>query len=247
MRLLPFVLLATSHLADADCASSELVPAVFTRRDTRLPADGGVLVGFAFTTDLGQVEGRGDPSDVKWTAHDANKVIALTRTALAPGLAVLRPADSVLAFTLTNSHGKDLGSFTHEARHEAARAQLAAPEPKSVKIVPGDPTSSHYAGTVTPTLVVAAAPPPGAVAIIMYNADLATPKPINFTQLADTHDKDTTFEVYRPNTNCGAGAPSDGAVIKGAKLTFAYVDAFGRLSPQSKPIRAIDAGTKNRP
>ncbi len=238
--LLSLVLLASAHLAPeaaASCARMEMKAVLLTNRDTRVPVDGGVLVGYGYTTnseELETTEGR-DPSAVKWTASDAkNRPVALTRTQLAPGLSVLQPADTATSFTLQSSKGKTLKSFTHDGKPDP----LAAPQPKNLEIVEEPSPSLRWERATTVTLVLGIAAPVGAVAVILYNADSATPTAINFTALADTHDKELALTVYTRGGHCGTSTPGTSYITKGSKITMAYVDAFGRLSPQSKSITA---------
>src|SRR5438874_272462 len=98
-RLLPLALLMPfAPAADASCAQTILVPNILTTRDTHLPSDGGVLVGYTSAFQDPEPAGS-DPSDAtKWTATAGKATITLTRTALAPGLSVYRPPASVDAF-----------------------------------------------------------------------------------------------------------------------------------------------------
>ncbi len=229
-HLLVLALLASNPVADASCMRMELNPSLLTRRDTHVPADGGILVGYGFTTSSDELEATNsnDPSDVKWTARDAHKKpIALVHTVLAPGLSVLRPAGTA-AFTLVSSKGKQLGAFTRDGKQGA----LVAPEPKLVETTSSKASNPRWGSTTTVSLTLAAAAPPEAVAIIAYGED---GKPLRFTGLADTHDQDLSLDLSRSDGHCGTSEPRGAGTIAG-KVTFAYVDAFGRLSPQSKPI-----------
>jgi len=77
MRLLALVLLVPfAPSAEATCAQSMLVPDIATTRDTHLPADGGVLVGFTYATSNAEPSGS-DPSEAtRWTATSGKKTIA---------------------------------------------------------------------------------------------------------------------------------------------------------------------------
>jgi hypothetical protein len=218
---------------DASCMRAVFIPELLTRRDTKLPADGGVLVGYGFSTKSEDFEQTGtDPSDVKWTATDAKKTsVRLTRTALAPGLSVYRPATGAMAFTLANAKGKLLATFTHDDK--AAPSALAAPKPRSIAMTGAKQFHSTLA---TATLELTTAPPPEAVAVIVYS-DAKTA--VSFQSLADTHDKDTSLAVFHSGGHCSVNVPGTGVLRKGSKVTFAYVDAFGRLSPQSASFTAI--------
>lgn len=216
-HLLLLALALEARPAAASCMRAELNPLLLTRRDTHLPADGGVLVGYTFTTS--DLERTGpDPSDVKWKT--TAKVV---RTQLAPGLSVYKTDAAAFTFGKTK--------FSHDGK---TAAPTAAPQPKAVRV-----KSEHEVrwSTTTATLTLATAAPPEAIAVIIYDAD--SKKPLMFAGLADTHDKDLSLQIFESGGHCGTNTPPEtGYVSAGSKLVFAYVDAFGRLSPQSKPITA---------
>ena len=82
------------------------------------------------------------------------------------------------------------------------------------------------------TLHLTAAPPADAVAIIAYDAN---GKALLFATLPDTHDKLRDLVIDESGGHCGTPQPPNHSGVAG-KVTFAYVDQFGRLSPQSKAI-----------
>ncbi|HEY6033460.1 MAG TPA: hypothetical protein VIV58_04350 [Kofleriaceae bacterium] len=211
---------------DASCAYVGMTPTVLTRRDTKLPADGGVLVGYDYGNDEDGTHGGTDPSDVKWTATNGKATVALTRTQLAPGLSVYRPPANVSAFELAGKT-KDHGSYTHEAK--SAPVQLPAPAAKAVTT---STTQGFRSMTTTTTLKLSAAAPADAVAIIAYDS---TGAPKMFTTLPDTHDKLLDFAIDTTGGHCGTPKPEGHGALSG-KVTFAYVDAFGRLSAKSAPV-----------
>jgi hypothetical protein len=213
---------------EASCAQASLMPQVLTRRDTKLPADGGVLVGYAYATGADREDSGPDPSDVKWTATAGKAKVTLTRTPLAPGLSVYRPPANVSAFKLANKT-KDHGSYTHEAT--SAPTAMAAPVAKAVTSKSVD---SFRSMTTTVTLKLGTAAPADAVAIIAYDP---AGKALVFAGLPDTHDKVLELELEQSGGHCGTPRPSGEGALAG-KLTFAYVDAFGRLSAKSAPITA---------
>jgi len=216
-HLLLLALVLEARPAAASCMQAELNPLLLTRRDTHVPADGGVLVGYTYVTSDFERTGP-DPSDVKWKA-----TAKVARTQLAPGLSVYKTDAAAFTFGKTK--------FTRDGKTAAI---TAAPQPKAVRV-----KSEHQMrwSSTTATLTLAAAAPPEAVALIVYDAD--SRKPLTYAGLADTHDKDLALEIYEADGHCGVNKPPEsGSVEPGSKLVFAYVDAFGRLSPQSKPITA---------
>lgn len=216
MRHLLLLALLVPTPAGARCARAELAPNLLTTRDTHIPADGGVLVGYQ--ASMNDLESTGpDPSDVKWKASTK-----LVRTQLAPGLSVYKFDAKKLAF------GK--GSFTHDGKTAAI-----AVAPKPSKVVVKSAQEVRWS-TTTATLTLESAAPPEAVAVIVYDE---AKKPIMYAGLADTHDKDLSLVVYESGGHCGVPKPPEaGSIAAGSKIAFAYVDAFGRISPQSKSITA---------
>ena len=214
--------------ADASCAYVGMSPIVLTRRETKLPADGGVLVGYWYNNDNDIESGGSDPSDVKWIATNGKAKVTLTRTQLAPGLSVYRPAANISAFKLAGKT-KAHGSFTVDAK--SAPVALAAPVAKSVKAT----TTEGFRSMETKvTLKLGEAAPADAVAIIAYDA---SGKALLYSSLADTHDKVLEMVIQETGGHCGTPHPTDEGALAG-NVTFAYVDAFGRLSAKSKPITA---------
>src|SRR5450432_2576152 len=87
----------TAHTAEPSCMQAMLTSQVLTRRDTRLPIDGGVLVGYTYAT------GNDIDSDETWTGS-----VAMTRVQLAPGLSMFHPASNPKGlFKLTTKSGKE--------------------------------------------------------------------------------------------------------------------------------------------
>lgn len=219
----PVLLVAASHVAEASCAFVPLVPALMTRRDTHVPADGGILVGYG----AGEIEQTGDdPSDVRWTASNG---VTLVRTSLAPGLSVYKPTGGT-TFTVSRAKGAKIGEFTVDG---TSKNTMKAPAAKAIT----SETSQGFRSTTTvATLVLASAPPPEAVAVITYQLYAKGQLVAAFAVLPDSHDKLTTLEVARVGGHCAQNVSGEMAPSKGTKVAFAYVDAFGRLSPTSAPI-----------
>jgi hypothetical protein len=237
MRMKSLLLLLTllPQPVDASCMRAEIMPQLFTRRDQHLPVDGGVLVGFKYTTESTEYEATAsnDPSDVTWTASDHKKLVTMTRIALAPGLSVYRPPTTATAFTLTNKKGTRVGAFTHDVT--GTPVAIAAPKPKVVKV---ESEHDFRSSKTSATLELAAAPPAEAVAIIVYSVGPTSNTAVSFAGLPDTHDKLTSFDIYSSGGHCSNDVPGSGYIAVGSKLVFAYVDTFGRLSPTSTAITA---------
>jgi hypothetical protein len=226
--LLLFALTLLPTPADASCAYVGMSPVVLTRRDTKLPADGGVLVGYWLNNDNDFESDGPDPSAVKWHVTNGKANVKLTRTQLAPGLSVYRPPANITAFKVAGKT-KDHGSFTVDAK--SAPVTMAAPVAKSVK---EKTTAGFRSMETTVTLKLGEAPPADAVAVIAYDE---SGKALLYSSLPDTHDKTLETVIQETGGHCGTPHPNDEGAL-GGKVTFAYVDAFGRLSPKSKPIVA---------
>lgn len=227
-------------MVEAKCARTEARPALLTTRDTKLPDDGGILVGWVngvYGDDddddhhYDHVPADKDPSDQPgWKATDgAKKRVALTRTALAPGLSVYKPAAGTGAVELVDKAGKSLGAFTHDAK--AAANKLAAPVIASVKASIAKEMRWQNRRAVAK---LSAAPPAEAVVLITYRAkDKA---PIAFVRLADSHATLTELDTFEDAGHCGNVVTGAQPPVAGDKVTYAWVDVFGRVSPQSAPI-----------
>lgn len=218
MRLLLLAaLVAQTHAAAASCAQVVMKGSVLTRRDTHVPADGGVLVGYGFGEP--DIPGAGpDPSELKFATK-----AKLERVQLAPGLSVYKFTDKKLDL-------KKGGVFTHDG---TAAAITVAPVPGklTVKTEP-----SMRSMTTTAKMTLAAAPAEAAVALIVYDDKGTTA--LLFAGLPDTHDKLTELELYQSGGHCGSPQPPGQAgMANGGTYTFAFVDAFGRVGPKSKAVK----------
>lgn len=91
-------LIAASLLAptalQAKCAMPMFKPVVLTTRDTTLPADGGILVGWQSDYDVGSARDKDPSEQPTWTATAGKAAVALKRVSLAPGLSVYRPSNA---------------------------------------------------------------------------------------------------------------------------------------------------------
>ncbi len=217
--------LVASSGAHATCAMARIGPRVMTTRSTVIPADGGVLVGYQFGGTGGEFTDDDPSAAAGWTASDGTHPIGLTRISLAPGLSVWKLAGNAPT-TITGKDAKPIGAFTHDAKLPAVA--MPAPQPTSATT---STAPSFRSSTTTSTVTLAKAPPPDAVALIVYAAGA----PITYAQLPDTHDKLTKLAVFEAGGRCAL--PMPGHALSSGTYTFAYVDAFGRLSPQSKPLR----------
>jgi hypothetical protein len=234
-----------------------MVPAykgdVLTLRDTQVPPDGGILVGWtrSNTADATPGDASNQPD---WTIVPGKSMthLKLNRTSLAPGLSMYRPAIQGYPgmLTLVGNKGAALGTFTFDPKAKAS--SMAAPIALSVVL---SETRESYRGTdheVLATFKTAA--PNDAVAVIVYKTfakrsgkPAAAPIPLSFVRLPDTHDQLTELHVFDDAGHCGVLQPGSRPPAAHEKVAFAWVDAFGRRSPLSESVVAQSSTAKPAP
>ncbi|HEY4239284.1 MAG TPA: hypothetical protein VGM88_05685 [Kofleriaceae bacterium] len=215
--VIALALVTLARTADASCAFVELAPSVLTPRDAKIPADGGVVVGFDRKLPSGpKADAGGDPSVSSALAFGET---AAVRESLAPGLTVYRPrtgASRGAKLELT-AGGKRIAAFDSGP----AAAALPAPIVESVAV------ESSFRGTATVRAHLGADAPAGAVALIVYGAGGA----LTYGQPGATRDI-----VVREGGHCSF--PPGSAPKTGDHVTLAWVDASGHVSARSKPVTA---------
>ena len=229
--------LLRSPTADACCMMQPRSGVVLTTRDTALPDDGGILVGWRYgggsptENDDYSLDSSNQPS---WKVQVGKaKPVGLKRVSLAPGLSVYSPPAGKADFTLVDGKGTALGAFGRNPK--AAKNAMPAPAVTSVKLwtVPDFRANDRHA-----LASLKSAPPAEAVAIIVYQVTKTGNVPISFAVLPDTHDKLTTIEAFQDAGRCGVLQPGARPPANGESIAFAWVDAFGRRSPLSATIKA---------
>jgi hypothetical protein len=224
---LALVLLAAARIARADCAISELGPELLTRAGAKIPADGGILVGWNASTDR-KTPSKGDPSQQSYKASAHGKSVSLVSASLAPGLTVYRPRPALVGALSV----KALVDVTFDKGKGAA---LPAPDVTAVALTEG---KARYGVAYTTATAAVAAVPDAAVALVIYATADDEHVPISFGRPA--HDKTgaTTVVVFEGAHDCETLPPAMRAPVAGDEVELAWVDAFGRLSPLSKPVTA---------
>ncbi len=220
--------------AGAKCARVEQVPLVLTTEGAKISADGGVLVGWQDTTDdVGPT--RGDPSSpAGWSGELDGKAAALARTQLAPGLGVYKPAQPARgALVLRDAKGAAQAHVTLGANHVA----LAAPKVSRVEAV----TRKGFRGIDTDVIAYVDGVPDDAVALIVSTTG-GDAHALSFGRPAHDRQGATSVVVYAHPGHCGSLPNGTVAAARGDKVTLAWVDASGILSPASAAI-AVQAGT----
>ena len=252
-------IIAVSLLAptavQAKCAMPRFKAVVLTTRDTKLPVDGGILVGWQADYDGGMDRDKDPSEQPTWTTTAGKTKVPLTRVSIAPGLSVYRPSVAKPpkgALLLADGKTK-LGSFTIDAK--AAINKLSAPDIASVSLFE---TRQHRWSDKQTNVAFKVAPPAEAVAIVMYgkagakdtNAqDTSTVNyiPFAFVRIPDTHDKMTVVNMVADTGHCTALPIGTRQPEVNDQVAFAWVDAFGRVSPMSAPVVAkvgVPAGRK---
>jgi hypothetical protein len=229
MKLLALAAILVAPPVEAKCARNLAVPVILTTRDTKLPDDGGVLVGWAASFDDATGEMSADPSDQPtWTATAGKTKVALTRVALAPGLSVYKVGGTG---DVTLAGKQPLGTFHHDPK--AAASTMAAPALSSMVFV--KQKAVRWAER-TATAHFKSAPPAAAAAVIVYSVTANGNTPIGFATLPDTHDTLTEVDTFHDRGHCDVILDAARPPNPGEKVVVAWVDSFGRLSPTSKPV-----------
>ena len=147
---------------------------------------------------------------------------------LAPGLSLYKAAGTG-AVTLSDKAGKALGTFTHDAK--VAANTLHAPTITRVIASVDKETGVVERHAIA---VLSDAPPAEAIGLITYRAKDKVPLAV--VLLGNTHDAVYRIDTFDDPGACGVIIPAARPPVAGDKVTYAWVDTFGRLSPQTAPI-----------
>jgi hypothetical protein len=214
------------NAAAADCMMAELTTNVITATDAVIPSDGGILV-VSSSTGRFDPKNRNKNSDAvqpTWRMRRDTSVSAPKIDVLAPGLAVYRlPASPAAAqVTLEDDDQKVVAKVTAS---KDKPAPFAAPKLKKVEYLAT--LSRHSWQRIEATLD--AEPPAGMYAIV----------------IADTKGNAKSWGVISkgvaqfPYTHSDCGVVANGTSVPkpGEMVTVFFVDAQGRRSEASKPIK----------
>jgi len=193
----------------------ELAPDVWTPNGAQLPRDGGVLVGWTY-------ESRGTPH-AEWRYSEAT-----TDDTLVPGVTVIRPKQRKGPFKITSKDGATIATFE---LGKPTVVSLPAPIATTAQL------SHAFDRRSRTTIVVAdvADPPPAdAFGVITY----AKGKAIDFARIEKDDGKHVA--LHRDPGRCRFLPSGLEAPTAGSEVTFAYVDAFGRLGKASKPVKVVE-------
>ena len=228
--------------ATAKCQRTELGPVVLTKPDAKLPRDGGILVGWENSTTAEQT--KGDPSvQPTWTAIANGKPIALALTTLAPGLTLYTPAKPAVGkLALADAKHTVLATVIVGGSPADAKTALDAPKVTHAFLKTFNEGRMHDQTSLTAAVESV---PDAAVALVVYS-HIGPAHAASFGRVP--HDKQgaTTVLVAASAGHCGRNPPDTEAALVGGKITFAWVDAAGHVSPQSA-LLAVEADPAAKP
>lgn len=220
-------LLVSHEVATAKCAQPQLGSEVITPADTKLAADGGVLVGSVSDWER-LVGGAEDARNPSWRFSDGTKEYEPALATLAPGLVVYRaPAGVTGALTLVD--GKT--TRVKVALGTTTVAPLAAPDPKTITL---RKVSERYGGfrfELHAALKTEA--PAGAVAIVVLGVTKQGKVARSWVRI---QPGTKITQVAGSSGRCDPGVPGEIMSKAGDKVVLAWVDAQGRLSKPSHPV-----------
>ena len=210
---------------------TQLAPHVLTPAHAKLPADGGVLVGWEAQIDYQRPANKTPLAPTyKLSAGDT------VADPIAPGVYVYHQTKPA-AGKLSLLDGKTtVASF--EQTDKTITAPLAAPTVSAARMTASD---EKYRGIYRTLDVDVAQVPDEAAGVILYDSHRVA---LAFDTVA--HDKQgaTTVQAFHDAPRCsfnpdGMLAPNDGD-----KVAIAWVDAYGRVGKPSTPFAFSTAARK---
>lgn len=198
-----------------------LDPEILTPANATIDQLGGILVIAAesLRADAPFTDMSVQPYDFRGGGHTTRAKV----TALAPGLALYRPDGRAAEVDLLDAPNHAALHVTY--RPIPVRDAPAAPAPVVTAI--SYTTNVPRFRTEQTVATLAAAPPPGTVAIVVYDAK---DRPRSYALIDDPTR--TSFEVYFRD-RCKAEVPGTTPTRGGDKVTLAWVDATGHRSVRS--------------
>jgi hypothetical protein len=212
-------------VAQARCAMGEMRPQAITARGARLPAGGGILVGYQFQS--GEMDD--DGLAPTWKLSRGKAAIATQVDTIAPGVVVYRPAKPVEAgaeLTLADAAGHRQFVVTQGTD---AGAMLPAPRPTAVH----RHDELSYRWRSTREVIDVEAVPDDAYAVIVYDAHHTA---ISFHTVPHGVAGPTQVTALESMGHCVFPPAGQRAAADRESVTLAWVDRFGRVSPPSQPI-----------
>ncbi len=204
---------APAH-AEFFCGGIGLAPQVLSEPGLVLPGDGGIVVAAITGGNHFDDDAADQPT---WRFQTGGVATQPRRVTLAPGLVVYRARqDGTL--TLVEADGKARATTFVTRR---PRARLAAPV---IKWTVRSPDRADV------NLELASLPPEDAIAIVLVGKD---GKPRSW----DLIDPESTMQRAYKQRGCEMQPPGTMSSNAGDEVTFFFVDAYGRTSQPSKPIK----------
>jgi len=198
----------------------------------------GAIVGWTATTD-GKAErfvGHDPAVNADWGFLVRKRKLRPVVDQLAPGLAVYRAGTATGAVILREADGTRVGAFTVVADKKPWR--VAAPQVTAVTSISAMRDHGRYQamGTLA-TVAFAGAIPADAAAVIVYRVEgdkAPTATPITWARVNGATGPVT---IYVTPGRCGSEPTGLMPPAPGQRVVLAWVDAFGRVSPRSAPIK----------
>ncbi len=229
MHRVPLLVLAATlavppSAAGADCAPADLQTVVITKQDAALPADGGIVV----VSTAGGMRNPDKSSEAvrpTWKLRAGGASSAPKIDVYAPGLAVYRLGAAKGAAELLDDEGKAVVKVTPDAAKAAA---VATPKVKKAEYLATMSRRSWQRIEVT----LDAAPPAGTYAIVIADA-----KGKGLSWSAVNAGSTQQF----PYTHSDCGVVANGTIVPkpGETVTVFFVDASGRRSAASAPLKLV--------
>jgi hypothetical protein len=218
--------------AGAKCALQVLDSEIITNAADTIPGNAGVLVGWTTSHDRGDPFVDTDPViHPTWKFREKKKLVRAVMTQLAPGLAVYTPKVARTkkhTLVLRGDAGKTIGTYKF-ARQNRKWVPVAAPAVTAVKRTV---TEGFRGGDeIQISVALGSAPPADSYALIAYDAAGAA---LTWRPVLDPAA--TSLVVYDSPGHCGTEPPGMRPPGAGDKVTFAWVDKFGRLSAVSAAV-----------
>jgi hypothetical protein len=205
------------------CGAMGLEAHVLSQPDIILPGDGGIVVAAMIGNGHLDTDVADQPT---WTFRTGGAHSAPRRLTLAPGLVVYRARQDGTV-TLVDADEKTRATAFVTQR---PRPRLAAPVVKWTVRTP-DRVDVH--------LELASLPPDEAIALVIVGKDK---KPRSWELV----DPDATHQRVYKHLGCEMHPIGTMPSHAGDEVTFFFVDAYGRTSPPSKPIKISDKTPSER-
>jgi hypothetical protein len=234
MKLLIGVsLVAFVPAVDAKCAMTELTPHLLTPAGAKLPADGGILVGWEVAVDRDYSHSKGDTLKPAYKLTDGKAAVDGVADPLAPGVYVYHPKKPGTGALVLVDGKTEVGRFAQGSKDAA---DLPAPVARKGRL----DTAKAFRGTRHSFGVDVDQVPDHAIGVILYSDKHVA---MSFSLVA--HDKPgaTTVEPFQDPSRCSFNPSGMMAPAIGDAVTIAWVDPFGRPSKPSNPIKVERGST----